>query len=149
MKLAERPRILMFMLWQRLQAGAKDFPSPNSVEMAELLQKFTPETQQRLNALPPAAKIRTIETWARDLLRQLHLGRGKIVSELFDEEQLVEFFEKGLTGEQRDRLMSLPGEEMQRELLRLYLLHAKIKKPRQPSSEAFAPEDQNNHLPPP
>ncbi len=38
-----------------------------------------------------------------------------------DDERLADFFEKELPDEERDRLLSLPGDEMQRELQRLYL----------------------------
>ena len=42
-----------------------------------------------------------------------------------DDEPLADFFEHELSDEERDRLLSLPGDEMQRELQRLYLTRTK------------------------
>ena len=55
-------------------------------------------------------------------IRQQHaLGNFSIV----DDERLADFFEKELSDEERDRLLNLPGDEMQRELQRLYLTRTK------------------------
>jgi hypothetical protein len=40
---------------------------------------------------------------------------------LFDDERLAEFFEKGLPKDQQERLMEMTGDEMHRELVRLYM----------------------------
>ena len=39
-----------------------------------------------------------------------------------DDQCLAEFFEKGLNDQQRDQLLTLPSEEMQRKLLQMYLM---------------------------
>ncbi len=55
-------------------------------------------------------------------IRQQH-ARGNF--SIVDDERLADFFEKELADEERDRLLNLPGDEMQRELQRLYLTRTK------------------------
>jgi hypothetical protein len=117
-----RHRVVMMMIWLRPPGSLDKIAQPSESDVAELTAKFTAETRKRLEALTPAERMRTIRNWIHNLLRNKMMGPGEGFAGLVDDELLDEFFEKDLTPEQRDRLMALPGEDMQRELQRLYLM---------------------------
>ncbi len=134
-----RRRAVMWMIWQRPQGPANKIAQPAEGDLAELMAKFTPETRKRLEATTAADRMRTIQNWAHNLLRQRITRQGPGITGLVDDERLAEFFEKDLTNEQRDRLMGLPGEDMQRELVRLYIMQTRQVEDHPHRPDGFAP----------
>ena len=60
--------------------------------------------------------------WIRHLARQqLAVRRGAGTPQSHFDEQLADFFEHQLSDEERERLLALPGDEMQSQLRELYL----------------------------
>jgi hypothetical protein len=117
-----RPRVLlMMMLWQGPKGKAGKMFQISENDLADLISKFTPDTRKHLEEMTVADQTHTIQNWIHTLIRQRNLHSGQALAAMVDDDRLAEFFEKDLTGDQRDHLMSLPGEEMQRELLRLYI----------------------------
>jgi hypothetical protein len=116
-----RRRWVMWMMWQRPPGGQSKESLFSESDLAELQAKFTLETQKLLEAKPPAEQIRIVQNWAHNLMRQKNPRRGPGAGDPVNDKLLAEFFEKDLTDEQRDRLMILPSEDMQQQLLRLYI----------------------------
>ena len=83
---------------------------------------FTPETQKLLEAKSRDEQITILQNWAHYLLRQRSPRRGPGAESPVNDEVLAEFFDKDLTPEERDQLMNLSGEDMQQQLLRLYIM---------------------------
>lgn len=65
-----------------------------------------------------------VAEWIRQAARH---GAGSLLPNL--DEQLAHFFEHGLSDQQRDHLMSLPGEDMQKQLRTLFERFQHGKKP--------------------
>ena len=128
---AVRHKILVGMMCQRLQLGATPVVLPmTDKEVAALAQHLSPEARARLKAKPAAEQTKTLMAWLQQAARhELSLRRegGQFFG--FDDRQLAEFFESQLTDEERDRLMSLPGEEMQQRLHELFLTRTKLSEP--------------------
>ena len=80
-------------------------------EMARLRAGLSPDLRAKLEAKKPADQARIIADWLRETASH----------EL--NEQLVDFFEKTISDEERDRLMSLPGDEMYESLSKQYRSH--------------------------
>ena len=113
--------ILREILLRRWQAG-----NPSGMmfiadpEMARLRAGLSPELRAKLEAKKPGDQAQIINDWLRETASQ----------EL--DEQLVEFFEKTISDEERDRLMSLPSDEMYESLSKQYraqLKQAKVAEP--------------------
>ena len=106
-------------------------------DLSRLRAQLSPETQKRLETLPPAKQWELVANWIRQGQGMRHPSRG-VHGPLpkASDDRLAEFFEKDLPEEERDRLLSLPGEEMQRELLRLFL-----RGPKPTAEPRFPPED--------
>ena len=71
-----------------------------------------------------------VAEWIRQVARQqaaARRGPGSLWPNL--DEQLAHFFEHGLDDQQRDRLMSLPGEDMQQQLRAMFDRYQHGKKP--------------------
>ncbi len=111
-----RKRLLMWWRWQAVSAGVLQPPSP--ADFAELQRLLSPETRAKLEAKPVAEQARIVNGW---LKHTPIAGALKGGPRAIDEQQLSYFFEHDLSEEQRDRLLGMPSEQMQRELLRLYL----------------------------
>jgi hypothetical protein len=90
-------------------------------DLANLRAALSPEVRLYLESLPKAKQWQQIILWMRHAMRQQH-ARGNL--SIVDDERLVDFFEK-LPDDERDRLLNLSGDEMQRELQRLYLIRPK------------------------
>jgi hypothetical protein len=109
---------LMFFGMLRQAAGAE---RPQGLlteaDLAKLRAALSPEAGQYLQTLPPDRQWRQVAEWMRHAARQRQ-AHGAIARP--NDEALANFFEHDLSDEERDRLLSLPGEEMQRELQRLY-----------------------------
>jgi hypothetical protein len=91
-----------------------------------LLAALNPESRDRLEKTKPPEQWQLVALWCRHAWqhfrpapRNMRGGPPRV-----DDEGLADFFEK-LPGDQRDRLLNLPGEEMHRALLQLYLRQAR------------------------
>jgi hypothetical protein len=117
-----RHRMVMLILCQRWVAGNPALHPPVSdAQMADLRGRVAPETRTRLEAKPAAEQAQIVAGWLRQAARgQLTARRGEGALPGFDE-QLADFFEFQLSDEERDRLLSLPSEEMQQKLREMYL----------------------------
>ena len=80
-------------------------------EMARLRAGLSPELRAKLEAKKPAEQARIIADWLRETASH----------EL--DEQLADFFENTISDEERDRLMSLPSDEMYESLSKQYRAH--------------------------
>ncbi len=111
--------------WQSNTPAAQ--PPISESEMSDLRTALTPAARKILDSKASAERLRVISNWLSDAARQeMSKRRGESMSLLpgFDE-QLADFFEFQVSADERDRLMSLPGEEMQQRLRDLYILQSK------------------------
>lgn len=108
--------------WQRWQTPGPHKSPLSDKELAEIRSRLSQATRQRLEALPPERQWQLLVRWLLFSMRRpgSFAGPSERPSPP-DDERLVEFFEKELSDEQRERLLSLPGDEMHRELQRLFL----------------------------
>ena len=99
---ADRQRIILReTLLRRWQAAGPNGQMPISDrEMARIRAGLSPELRAKLEAKKPADQPRIVADWLRETAsREL-------------DEQLADFFENSIDDEERDRLMSLPSDEM-------------------------------------
>ena len=124
---AMRHRIAFVMVCQRWQSGdAAVHPPATEQEMAALRSRLSADTRSRLESKPVAEQPRVLTNWLQQAARQEVLARRGEGGVLFGfDEQLADFFEYQLSDEERDRLMSLPGDEMQQRLHELFLMKGK------------------------
>jgi len=130
-----RRRMVVWEIWQRWQSGKSGiWPPLGESDLEALLGQLSQTTRKRLGSKTPAEQRRIIGGWIRHA-RQ-HFASRHFTGPLppVDENKLLLFFEKKLTDQQRDRLLSLPGAEMQRTLHKMYLDRNKaVKPPRRPA----------------
>ena len=116
-----RPNEILATMWLWWQLNRPGRMPLSEEDLADLRSKLSPEARQRLESRPPDVQWRMISgIIPLYMLRQSAAkggGRGQIASE----EELAEFFENELSPQQRDRLLSLPGDEVHRELWRTYV----------------------------
>ena len=115
-------RQALVLIWLRAVLGEQGKRPPiTSVELADLRSRLTPPTQQRLASFSEDEQWKAVTAWARVLVnhRLVELRPGQPALSVSDEE-LAEFLEQKVTPEQRNRLLGLPADEMQRELSVLY-----------------------------
>jgi hypothetical protein len=136
MTLAARHRAVMWMMWQRPPGGPNTTTQLSDADFGDLRSGFTSETQKLLEAKPQSEQFHIIQNWARYLLRQKF---GSNMRELVDDKELADFFEKKLDDADRDQLMNLSGDEMQRELLRLYIMQNRLPEMRDHRPGEFPP----------
>jgi hypothetical protein len=119
-------QIVLLTLWD---VGRR--PGPGSgkppllmtdADLANLRAALGPDTRLYLESLPKAKQWQQVTLWVRHAIRQQH-ARGNF--SIVDDERLLDFFEK-LPDDERDHLLNLPGDEMQRELKQLYLTRTKL-----------------------
>ena len=119
-------RRMVFGHWLRQwQEAGVDKPAPMMTDddLARLRTQLNPKTRERLESKTTAEQWREVAglirhfAWQGAAARTMHGSR----SEAHDE-RLADFFENGLRDADRDDLLALPNEEMQRELQRLYLM---------------------------
>jgi len=126
-----RRRMVTWLMWQRWQMpGPGKPPRPDDDDLADLRSKLSAATRKRLEGKPSAEQWRTIAGWIHQVLRHQSAARrlkGPLPPD--HEKQLAHFFEHQLSDQQRDRLLSLPGDQMQRELRRLYMMHLRGPEP--------------------
>jgi hypothetical protein len=124
-----RRPVIMWMMWQRPPGGQNRSNQLSDGDLDDLLDRFTPETKKMLEAKSPADRLRTVQSWAQRLLHQnRQAGFDKL---------LADFFENKLDDEQRDRLMNLSGEEMKRELVRMFFMQ---NRPQGPPDDGRGPD---------
>ena len=121
---------LMLQRWQAPNSG-KLPPIMTEEDLAQPLAKISPETRNRLKDKPPAEQWQLMAGWMAgsdaqgprrfDEDRRM---RGPLPKD--DDERLAEFFEKDLSPEERDRLLAMPGEEIQWRLQQMYLMRAEV-----------------------
>jgi hypothetical protein len=135
-----RHRMLLWHMWQQRQMAGPGKP-PSSMtddDLAALRERLTPKASKRLEQKPIPQQWQIVGNWVRDVARQRWM-RGSAPS--LDDERLVDFFENGIDDDDRDRLLSMPGEEMQRELLRLYMTRGNPSE----TPRAHHPEGERKH----
>jgi hypothetical protein len=118
---AGRHRMAVGMLYQRWQsANAASLGLLGSDVLADLRGGLSPQTRARLEEKPLNEQWQIVAEWVRQVARQqaARRGPGAMLPNL--DEQLAHYFEHGLSDQQRDRLMSLPGEEMQQQLRAMF-----------------------------
>jgi hypothetical protein len=106
--------VLRETLLRRWQAGGANGQMPMQIsepEMARLRAGLSPELRKKLDAKKPGEQARIVAEWLRETASH----------EL--DEQLVDYFENSISDEERDRLMSLPGDEMYESLSKQYAAH--------------------------
>ncbi len=116
-----RPNELLATMWLWWQLNRPGKMPLSEEDLADLRAKLSPEARRRLESRPPEVQWRMISgILPLYLLRHYGPkggGRGQIASE----EELARFFEQELSPRERDRLLSLPGDEVHRELWRTYV----------------------------
>ena len=135
---ASRQRILLWGLWLRSHKGRPSFRLTET-DRKELLDAISEETRRRLADRPADEQDRLLLIWMRNALRGPWSGREKHPMPPSEQEQLDDFVEHQLKPEEQDRLLSLPPDEMQRELLRLFYSHLRL--PGGPDREMERPSD--------
>ncbi len=117
-----RHEIFMSM-WLRIQLeNAAKVPPPSPDDLADLRSRLSPDTRRRLAERSPAEQWRTISSVVPLFVLQQYAARrmdGALPA--VTEEELAQFFEKELKPWQRDQLLSLPSDDMTRELWRAYI----------------------------
>jgi len=123
-----RRRMVAWLIWQGWQtAKPGSLPSPDTEELADLCERLSEGCRKHLQSKSPAEQRQIIVNWIRQAAHQQFTSRRFMgPTSPIDERKLDSFFETELTDQQRDRLLSLPGKEMQRELRKLYLIHIKV-----------------------
>lgn len=106
---ALRHRVALWLLCQRwsLRPPALD-PPPTEEELAELRQSLSPEVRGKLEPKPQAEQLHMIAAWLPRVPRQQY-------------DLVADFFECVLSDEERDPLLSLPGDAMQKQLREKYM----------------------------
>ncbi len=111
--------------------------------MARLRAGLSPELRAKLEAKKPGEQDRIIAHWLRETAsRELEASH-----EL--DEQLADFFEKTINVKERDRLMSLPGDEMYKSLSDQYRAYLKQSKSAEPPRGDHPPRPRGHHPGPP
>jgi hypothetical protein len=111
---AERDREFWRLVWWRMQwAGGPKVPLAGAAEMMQLRSDLTPETGARLASKSLAEQWTLVSAWLVQVFRQ----RFKAA---LNDDELARFFEQDLSDGERDRLLRLPSDEMQRQLRREY-----------------------------
>ncbi|NUQ63824.1 MAG: hypothetical protein HUU20_15210 [Pirellulales bacterium] len=132
---AKRRERLATVWMQSLMENPGKTPQIDEADLGNLRNRLAPETRAWLEALPPSEQSQIVLGWLRyATMFHLRSPRPDPTLPLVDEKELVRFFERELTPEQRDRLLNLPSEEMRRELRQEYVRwRLKDQSPRAPS----------------
>lgn len=101
--------------WREV-ARATGGPPLSPDELAELRGKLSVESRQLLEGQTPAEQWQVLHFWIWQLISQHFTGGGKVSGD----DQLLYFFEHELTDAEREKLYSLPPDEMQKKLTEMY-----------------------------
>ena len=105
----EKHRVLSEMVLRGWQLG-NPLVHPTDAELSSLRASLSTDIRERLEKKKPDEQTRIIAGW---------LGQTALLER---DEGLADYFET-LSEEERDHLMSLPGDEIDRELGHLYMAH--------------------------
>lgn len=125
LSLPMRHRMAFWEMWQQWQSEGPGKPpfGMTDDDLSKLRGELSPELRSRLESLPTAEQWRRVAAWLRYAMRQNAAARSMHgPPSPADDERLAKFFETGLSDAERDRLLGMSGEEMQRELQRLFLM---------------------------
>lgn len=112
---AARKRLLMWWRWQAVSAGI--LQPPSAADFAELRKSLSADTRSKLESKSVAEQARIIGGWLKHTTLASSIKGGP---RMVDEQQLSYFFEHELSEAERDRLLGMPVEQMQHELVRMY-----------------------------
>jgi hypothetical protein len=117
--------LLCQMLQWRPNGNSISPPTMTAADLENLRKKLSPEVQETLQNKPDTEQWQLVMAWTRLAVRRQLAGKQSH-ERVFkaDDEHLADFFENGINATDRDRLLNLSGDEMQQELLRLYLARA-------------------------
>lgn len=120
----KRQSLEFWLMLQRRQATGEDGPLKMLTEddLQRLRESLSPEPSQLLGSKPLNEQRQLVAEWLRHMARQ-RSSHGPLPKP--NDDRLANFFENVLTGEERDWLLSLPGDEMQQRLQQLYLTRTK------------------------
>ena len=111
-------------------------------DLAEIRKNLSDDTRKRLEQKPPAKQWETISSWVRSSVGRSFSGRrfrgGPPPKEI--QEQLDRFFEEELTPEDREKLLNLPPDEMQRRLQWMYFQRSSPMRPMGPPPHGRRPD---------
>ncbi len=135
----DRRREMLAAIWLRSQlAKPNQLLALTTAQHVSLCQRLSPSTRQRLESLPEPEQQRLLAFWIRLMLLNYtashHLTR---LPGAVSDAELGEFLEHKLNPATRDWLLSLPPEEMQRELWAQYL-RSKLLEPPAPNRQPGA-----------
>ena len=128
---AMRHRVAMGLLYQRWLSGNPTVHPPTTEpEMKDLRARISPDARKVIESRAVPEQARLVANWLRQAAKQELFNRRADGALLpgFDD-QLADFFEFQLNDSDRDRLMGLPGDEMQQRLREMYLLQMKPSEP--------------------
>jgi hypothetical protein len=115
---------LLAITWLQWQLDHPDqVAALTPAELEELRKQLSPPTRSRLEALPVDEQLKRVAQWIRGyvffryVMPRVWADMRRAVSE----QELGRFVEENLTREEREALLTLPPDEMQRELTRRYL----------------------------
>ncbi len=108
--------IASLALWSK---GGNPFGDLSEAEIAEVECKLSAEAREQLKGKNAGEKKKIVREWLGPIFFQQFVARRDFHS-AFDEDQLAKFFEK-LPEDQRNRLLNLPVDQMQRQLFQMYV----------------------------
>ena len=126
-----RRRWLAWMGWQQWQMSrfAKPLRATDD-DLAALRNNLTENARKHLESEPPERQWQIVSGWIRSSFRHRISSRqfgGPTPPDL--QKELNRFFEEELSREEQDRLLNLPGDEMERELRRRYVMRMRSDDP--------------------
>ncbi len=120
----ERQRMLSRMLSQRGQPLDAGRPAMFN-EFLQLRERLSPQAREQLtSAVSPIERQELLAMWVRQGMMALAERYGQAAGQDASPERLRRFFDEDVPESERERLLSLPSEEMQSELRRLYQLRS-------------------------
>lgn len=121
---AARRRGMLGMIWLRSHLEDPEGFAPDGERaLSDLQSKLSPATRQRFESLPADEQWRTAAGLLRlAVMHHFAVRRaGPPVPPVVNEEELSRYLEEELSPAMRDRLLSLPPEEMRQKLVEMYL----------------------------
>ena len=94
-------------------------------DLASLRRQLSPETQKRLEAQSPAKQWELMANWIRQGMRTRRRAGACAVRCRWPTTNAWPSSSRRLTDDERDQLLGLPGEEMQRRLQQMYLMRTR------------------------
>lgn len=140
----ERRRIYSRRLFQAIMVG-KSSSLMTDEDLAKLREQLSDEAKKQLEGKTSLEQWRLVSRWSHPRGNWRIGERGPRGAQPPDiDERLANFFEK-LNENERDRLLTMPGDEMQRTLLQMY--QSRMKMPENAPPWPEGPRRGNHHLP--